>query len=118
MLFRVAFGIIILFRKTAQSYLVAVFREGADLSYCYKINQINNSEVDIPVIKSDSTIQATICNDIKIPKEMKEFLEKRPGQSTLKLAENLKSDEELLSLYNVKIAKDHFIYRGSEGFCV
>ena len=85
-----------------------------DFSYCYKINRINNNGLEIPIIRSKETIQATVCHEVEIPPEINAFLEKRPGQPTLKLAENLRPDEELLSLYNVKIAKDHFIYRGSE----
>ena len=84
-----------------------------DYCYAYKINQINNMHCDdIEIIRLDNTLEATVCSDdLKLPEVIENYLENRPNQMTLHFIDSLKSDEELLRLYNVKIAKDHFVYR-------
>ena len=84
-----------------------------DLCYAYKINEILDTNIDVPIIFSENTILASVVSDnLKIPDSIMEYLKNRPGQNTLKLKEVLESDKELLELYNVQISKDHFIYRG------
>ena len=89
-----------------------------DLCYAFKINKINENNIDVPIIPSDDTIIASVCtDDLTLPDSMMEYLKKKPGQTTLKLKENLESDKEILELYNVQISKDHFIYRGESFLC-
>lgn len=84
-----------------------------DLCYAYKINEILDTNIDVPIIFSENTILASVVSDnLKIPDSIMEYLKNRPGQNTLKLKEVLESDKELLKLYNVQITKSHFIYRG------
>jgi len=54
------------------------------------------------------------CSDeLKLLDEIEKYLNNRPNQMTLHFIDSLKSDEELLSIFTVKIAEDHFYYRGN-----
>lgn len=79
-----------------------------DLCYCFKINKIINANLEIPIIRSKDTIKATLCFDGNMPKDVYEKLQKREGQLTIKFANSLKPDKEILELFNVEIAQDHF----------
>ena len=81
-----------------------------NLCYCYKLNNILNAKLNIPIVKSDNEIIADICYDRNLPKEVLSILENN-NSLTLKLAETRLPDKECLNLYNVKISKDHFFYK-------
>ena len=89
--------------------------EVLDFVYAYRINKIGSMgrDSDIEIIKLDDVLEATPCSDgVDVPEPIMNYLKNRPGQTTLKFIESLESDKEILDLYNVKIAKDHFVYRG------
>ena len=86
-----------------------------DFVYAYRINKIGSMsrDSDIEIIKLDDVLEATPCSDgVVVPEPIMNYLKNRPGLTTLKLIELLESDKEILDLYNVKISKDHFVYRG------
>ena len=80
------------------------------LCFSYKIKKILNSNIEVPIIKSENTIMGTTYGDAEIPEEAKKILIERGITSTFKLAEAIKPDEEAMELYNVHIARDHFFY--------
>ena len=86
-----------------------------DFCYAYKINKIDDLGCDdrIEIFKLENVLEAGICSDdTVVPETIMDYLKKRPGQPTIKFIESLHSDEELLELFNVKIPRDHFFYRG------
>lgn len=80
-----------------------------DACYCYKINKILGAGLDIPVEKSDDLIIATPCMTKEIPWVIRKYME-TISSSTLRFAEIITPDEEILELFNVQIAQVLFYY--------
>lgn len=81
-----------------------------NLCYCYKINKILDSKLSIPEIKSENKLKATFCSTKNIPEKVYDHLKNRPNNITLNFVDSLKPDSEILEIYNVEIAKDHFYF--------
>lgn len=81
-----------------------------DASYCYKLNKILDSGLDVPVWRSESLIVGTPCSMKKIPEKIYEDMKKKYPLS-IAFNDSIKPDKEILELYNVQIAEDHFYYR-------
>lgn len=80
------------------------------LCFAWKIKKIINSNIEVPIIKSENTIMGTTYGDVEIPEEVKKILIERGITSTFALAESVKPDEEAMELFNVHIARDHFYH--------
>ena len=80
-----------------------------DACYCYKLNKILNAGLNVPVWRLENTLIATPCSNRKIPDKIKKDMEKN-HPITLSFAESLSPDKEIIELYNVQIAEDHFYY--------
>lgn len=80
-----------------------------DACYCYKLNKALNAGLNVPMWRSREMVNATACLVDKIPDKIYEDMKKR-HPSTLDFAASISPDDEILELYNVQIAEDHFYF--------